>query len=110
MNSVFRAFCFVYYILCPIPGLLLLSSFGSMMGSDVGPKLTRGIAALIACPVLTLVGLITAIVATCCHLENTKALWIATAIAATPGVYALFAVPLARGWVEGNHAQRSLLQ
>lgn len=97
MKTTFRTFCFVYYVLSPIPGLLLLSSFGSMMGSDVGPKLTRGIAALIACPMLTLVGLITAIVAACCHLENTKALWIATAIAAAPGVYALIAIPLARG-------------
>lgn len=68
-----------------------------MIGSDVSSKLALGIAALVAWPVLPLVGIITAIVATCCHLENAKAHWIAPAIAAAPGVYTLIAIPLARG-------------
>lgn len=94
MHTVYSAIRNIFYVACVCPALLLLSSFGSSMDSDANQKLTRAIIALVASPTLALVGIVAGAVASWLRSPHARAVWIATAVAAAPGILTLVAVTL----------------
>ena len=83
------AYCLVFYPLSTVPGILLLFSCGTMTDGHEGPNLMRAIIGLGASLVLSVIGLVSAVIAASIKSPLSRGLFIATGIAAAPGLIML---------------------